>query len=257
MVVFDENIAGMGKEPFYKPLSLEFIVSSVLLFVNLALDQADVHLMVIARLSCIVGAALTINGVRRTAWAAKVGKNSIKFILTCVFIGFAWLLFGLWQQHRKDEKLASQPSLNVIQPMVINGPIETGSNPALVMNVINTTGEVVKARLAKSVFIVTTPRNFEKRLALENAMWNHLEENYKDRGLDQDLPARGEGVSNLRITEPRPLTEFEARGISDGSLTIYFLSVTRNRQSQADLVEVCAFMGPERDVRLCGYHNKP
>lgn len=241
----------MTKEKFIRPLSLEFLLASAFALIAFACDEAGFHSILMAWLCCITGTGISIHALSRTRLKAR------SKIAGYVLVISLWLGFGLFLQHHNSSKNSHERVLDIIQPLQFNGKIEPGDRPVLLVNVVNQTGDVVKTRLAKSVFIVPTPTNFSYRLAFEARMWNHLEENYKNRGLDQDLPARGEGVSNLTITDPDPLTEQESRGIADGTLTLYFLSVTRNRETQEDLIAVCAYIGTQGSVRLCGEHNLP
>jgi hypothetical protein len=232
------------------------IVPSVFGAVGLAMLAIDwfPHHLLCSQISFTTAAALTITKViAHTRESRKgFGVKTISGILVILagFSGLMWII----QKHKYPDP---QQALTVIQPLLLQD-IGVGRRPSLVVNQLNRTGKVLRIREASMVVTVSTPNNVESRNYLENTMWNVLEESYKTNGFNQDIPGRGQGLTNLRIqSSDPPLSEEAMRRIADGSVTLYFIGVTRDRETDADLVSVCAYRGTDGEVRFCGKHNNP
>jgi hypothetical protein len=82
-------------EKFIKPLSIEAIVAIVIALINLALDQADIHIMIISWISVIACIGLSIDALRRTRWSARVGYRSKPFVSCCTVVAAIFIAFGV------------------------------------------------------------------------------------------------------------------------------------------------------------------
>lgn len=92
----------MGKDTLVKPLSLEFVLAAVIALVNFALDQADIHIMLISWLSMLACTALLIDLLRRTDWGRSVGSSS--FLSVAALIAICFFLFGAYlSRHQAKE----------------------------------------------------------------------------------------------------------------------------------------------------------
>jgi hypothetical protein len=105
----------MAQEQFIKPLSLEFIIAAVIALLNFALDQADIHIMLVSWLSIGACIALLVDGLRRTEWAVRVGKKSLRFLSACtailVVFGVFGVYLGLHNRSGADQKEPQQDSV--------------------------------------------------------------------------------------------------------------------------------------------------
>jgi len=101
----------MAREKFIKPLSLEFIVAGVLALFNLALDQADIHSLLITWLSILACPCLMLDGLRRTEWSTRVGRKSLRFIAASIGIvgAFAWIAVAVYMKHKAREETIASP----------------------------------------------------------------------------------------------------------------------------------------------------
>ena len=178
-----------------------------------------------------------------------------KRLRTRIFVFVAFVAGTLFFGYLVWPKTAGKHAL-AVAAIGINGTITVGGRPTLVVNEVNTTGDTIKARQANGVFIIATPKDYQTRTEKEDLMWQQLENSYRDSGLDQDIPAREEGLTNLQITPP-PLNDREARSLQDRTSTIYYLGVTRNRETQEDLVKVCVFIDPSLQRFDCAKNNLP
>jgi len=100
----------MAEEKLLKPLSLEFIGATVIALINFALDQADIHIMLITWLSIVVCVCLVLDGVRRTEWALRVGRSSVKFISSVCVIVLIFASLSVWIQKRHSADIARNES---------------------------------------------------------------------------------------------------------------------------------------------------
>ena len=102
-----KNRSKAEPEKFIKPLSLEAVIALIIALINLALDQADIHIVVISWISVIVCIALSIDMLRRTQWGRSTGYRSGKFISACA--GFIILFSGfgvLLTMHKRSTDLS-------------------------------------------------------------------------------------------------------------------------------------------------------
>jgi hypothetical protein len=93
-----------SKAPEGKAPSGEFIFAAFLGLLNFALDQADIHIMLISWLSMIAISALLADGLRRTPWAVRVGSASLQFRVSVAIVIILPLCFGLYLSHHKPER---------------------------------------------------------------------------------------------------------------------------------------------------------
>jgi hypothetical protein len=104
----EELVESNRSETFIRPLSVEAIVALVLALVNLALDQADIHIMLISWLSVMLCTFLCLDVLRRTKWGAKAGYRSKRFISACALIFVAFVALGLFLSRHKRSMETSQ-----------------------------------------------------------------------------------------------------------------------------------------------------
>lgn len=98
-----QDLPPKGKdEKFIRPLSVEAIVALIIAFVNLALDQADIHVMLISWMSVLACIVLCLDALRRTEWAAEIGHKSKRFISSCGCVVAVFLAFGVLLSHQKE-----------------------------------------------------------------------------------------------------------------------------------------------------------
>ncbi|MBB5060819.1 hypothetical protein HDF16_005555 [Granulicella aggregans] len=105
-------------EGFVKPLSFEFIIAAVLALINFALDQADIHIMLITWVSLLACVALLIDGLRRTQWAVRIGWKSKSFGFCSFVILLIFSLFGYYLSSRKKALGDTQGSLAISKSSV-------------------------------------------------------------------------------------------------------------------------------------------
>jgi hypothetical protein len=153
-------------EKFLKPLSFEFIFAIVIALINFALDQADVHVLLITWLTLVLAAVLLIDGFRRTEWIRKLGYKSVPFFSSCLLICLAFVAFGwyLWgHKPKKPVKDASKVATAHISAQLVIDSSEKDSTDYrfIVENGPVPISEVkVSAKTPQSLFaiFVTSPR---------------------------------------------------------------------------------------------------
>ena len=83
-------------------ISFEAAIALIVALINLALDQADIHVMIVSWISVLACIALGIDVLRRTTWAAhpRYGKRRLTLGSTAILIAF--LSFGIFLSvHKK------------------------------------------------------------------------------------------------------------------------------------------------------------
>jgi len=97
------------EKKFIRPLSLEAIGALLLALINLALDQADIHIMLISWFSVFACIALCVDALRRTEWfAQKGGYYSRHFAASCTLITILFISFGIFLSIHKKSSIESE-----------------------------------------------------------------------------------------------------------------------------------------------------
>jgi hypothetical protein len=84
-------------------LSVEAVAALILALVNLALDQAEIHILLISWISIIICVALAIDALRRTAWVTHPIRGSVRFWAGSSGLVLAFLAFGVFLSLHKAE----------------------------------------------------------------------------------------------------------------------------------------------------------
>jgi len=93
-------------EDFIKPLSFEFICATIIALFAFALDQADIHIMLVSWICIAAISVLLIDGLRRAKWASIRGKGSRQFQAAVVASIIVPVAFGIYlTAHRKIEEI--------------------------------------------------------------------------------------------------------------------------------------------------------
>jgi hypothetical protein len=122
-------------------LSLFWLPSFAL--INFALDQADIHIMLITWVSLFVCSGLLIDALRRTQWIDRIGWKSKTFISCSLLICLAFGAFGhyLWSHKHESaeqtEKRGRPADTGLKSPAVqqsIVVPVQPQINPVNTVN---------------------------------------------------------------------------------------------------------------------------
>jgi len=102
---------GEDETRFIRPLSLEAIAALVVALINLALDQADIHIVLVSWLSVAACITLCIDALRRTQWIGNVGIVSGRFMGISLVIVVSFVALGVFLSHHKNHvaEIVQQP----------------------------------------------------------------------------------------------------------------------------------------------------
>jgi hypothetical protein len=240
----------MDDEKYIKPFSLEFGAAAVIALINLALDQADIHFVLISWVSLLVCSFLCVDGLRRTEWASIIGRRSGKFVSVCAITVLVFFGIGLWiTRSRPPEK----DPFTVVSPVLVQN---NGDKIIVIANCRNNTGRVLKVRFIRGNALMPKPISYESRTRAEDSFWALFEAGMDIHGQDQDLSSRANGETNLQIGS-QMLDERQILQIRNGSLVPYFFAITQERESKEHLAEICVYLAQNLTVQNCTKHNKP
>jgi hypothetical protein len=120
-------------------ISAESAIALVVALVNLALDQADIHVMIISWISVLACISLCVDVLRRTPWARHPRYGDKRLTIGSVTIVMAFLGFGAFLSlHKKavaetpiskppEVKSLSNPEAVVPDPLVSERPMRSSN----------------------------------------------------------------------------------------------------------------------------------
>jgi hypothetical protein len=121
---------------------------------------------------------------------------------------------------------------------------------------LNTTGRILNVRLLRGWNFALPPTSYAARVKYEDETWKAFAERVASRGVDEQIPARSEGRSNIHI-ETEPLDAARLDDITNRKLVLYFYNIFQDRKTKEHLVEICVYLNPDLSVQDCANHNKP
>jgi hypothetical protein len=148
-----------------------------------------------------------------------------------------------------------EPALSVPQ-LLVDPDVAPGKPLQLIVNMVNTTGRSLDVRFTRMASLMPTPSTFDERVKFEDEHWKFIVKDLAANGQDEQLPARSNGKSNLRISTPA-LNETQLGEIASGTMTLYFYNIFQDLKTKQNLVEICVFLSPKLAIQDCVKHNKP
>jgi len=264
---------------YIRPLSIEAVVALLVAFINLALDQADVHIVAVSWGSMILCIALSLDALRRTDWILSKGKKSREFVIssiviTTVFLGLGWFL----SLPKKGSEASSQTNQlgAQIRPTSISYTVPViGQKPMVTIQYNNFGPSTVKLNLVASITMVDQgevlspdghryPIAAIDRTQAEVNLWDDFLSRYKK---DMESP------SNFSVLPPFVNTWSTPQGqvllpqegaetnINSGRVAIYLMARFIWKEEESDSLygyDLCNFItGNPQAVINCSAHNGP
>jgi len=264
---------------YIRPLSIEAVIALVVALINLALDQADIHIMLVSWVSTFSCIGLCIDALRRTEWIGAKGTKSSRFILTGIAITSVFLVFGWFlSRPRKPVEAARQDPIGALVRLnkVNFGPPVEGKQQVVDIGYSNIGPSTISLKLTGSVAIVDSGKmmSFDGGISetvdadigpdLENKVWKSFLTRYK-----QDL----EGVSGFFVLPPYvdswssiqgPIVSMEEVANINANrqkVLIFLLARFTWKVEGSDSVygyDICQFItGSTNVVFNCSAHNGP
>jgi hypothetical protein len=104
-------------------ISIEAAIALIVAFVNLALDQADIHIMAISWVSVAACIVLALDILRRTGWASNRVHTRKRMTIGSSIILFVFIGFGAFLSlHKKAVPQGRTDSAGLARPMQ-NAPV--------------------------------------------------------------------------------------------------------------------------------------
>jgi hypothetical protein len=249
----------MSEESKKFRLSVDFVLSAVLAFVNLALDQADIHIMLVSWLSVVACIVLVIDAVRRTEWAEAKGSSSRLVIAMHLLVSGSFIGFGVYLQIRKNSAESMKEITKYplrVDSMWVNTDRMSGQTVRIVVNLTNVSGRVLRVKELGKPFSAVYPRDPVERAALEDKLWDETVKELVGKTTESQYPTGNGGQFDVK-REAGPLAPNEAQGIQRGYRVIYFMDVIQDAETGENLVEFCSYVGRTTAISRCYKHNKP
>lgn len=105
----------------YGLLSAEAAIALVVAFINLALDQADIHIMLISWISVLTCIVLCVDVLRRTTWVAHTQYGRRRLTIGSSTIVLVFVAFGIFLSiHKRATESVKIPDRVVSAPVRID-----------------------------------------------------------------------------------------------------------------------------------------
>lgn len=139
-------------------ISLEATIGLVVALINLALGQADIHIMLIVWISALLCILLCTDILRRTKWASHPDYGRRRFTLACVAILIAFLSFGAsLSLHTRAVENATEQEVSR-RTMPAPGPQPIAEAPAPASNPLSSARKSTrKPRSARKASVPSRP----------------------------------------------------------------------------------------------------
>jgi hypothetical protein len=166
-------------------------------------------------------------------------------ILSSIFLGLI-----IWVRKQRPVS----PAL-MVQDIVL-GNLIPGQPFTASVYFKNTTNRVIRIRNLAFTQTRPFPRNRTEEMENENAIWSAVTDHVDGMGRDAEVPTMGKGEFN-QVLETATVSLPEYRDILAGNHATYFAMLTRDRDTEENLIELCFFVGKQGIVHYCSSHNRP